>query len=250
LPSPPALSTGRGLKTWNHSGNERLRELVREELPEYSCTKNRVDKSIILCRIIQHFRQTSPSTGGFVKQDLKTKRWHAVVDLMARATVAQAFRDALSSKYKSSKHSKRQRRWNNKPVTHQESSWDRNLQSISEISFDSDISEALPDFPLSYPVYNNSERRPSMSDSSNALRQMLNSLDEALDISDTISPLEENQSIALLLANIDKVIKVTENPFEPTPISPLCSTSFRESSSQRKPDFGPYCLHDVFDVPL
>jgi hypothetical protein len=76
--------------------------------------RNRTAKSSIIFQTLQLIKRSSPETGGFVKQDPKTNWWYAVDDSAARTTTAQAFRDELSSVYRSSKRAKQQRRWNRK----------------------------------------------------------------------------------------------------------------------------------------
>lgn len=64
----------------------------------------------MIYQMLHQLKKKSPETGGFVKQDPKTKRWYAVLGSAARTTTAQAFRDALSPSYKSSKQFKKHRR--------------------------------------------------------------------------------------------------------------------------------------------
>jgi hypothetical protein len=109
--------SGRGRKVTNHVGNERFRDLIYSEINEYSAAENKTAKSAIIFRVLQEIKDGSPETGGFVKQDSKTKRWYAVEETTGRTTTAQAFRDALSSTYKSSKQFKQQRRWDRRTLT-------------------------------------------------------------------------------------------------------------------------------------
>jgi hypothetical protein len=99
----------------NHSGNRRFRQEIEAQIEEYS-NEGKTAKTTRIYGFLHHARQNSPQTGGFVKQDPTTKRWYAVEGTAARITIAQAFRDALSnlhtspSAYKSSKQFKRHRR--------------------------------------------------------------------------------------------------------------------------------------------
>ena len=207
--------SGRGLRTWNHCGNERLRELVQQKLPGYSMARSRVEKSSILCSIIQLFRQESPEAAGFVKQDLRTKLWHTVEDLSARATVAQAFRDALSNRYRSSKHSKRERRWNQK-------------SERPDLDSDSVTVPILPKDELAQPMASLSATSLcSEVPQPKPLQMMQGILDDALEAVDA-SAFEEDLKMNLFLSNFENKIEEDpwgENPFEPTPISPLVDSS-------------------------
>lgn len=173
--------------------------------------KSRVEKSSILCSIIQLFRQESPEAAGFVKQDLRTKRWHTVEDLSARATVAQAFRDALSNKYRSSKHSKRERRWNEKTES-------------PELDSDSVAVPILPRDELAqsmaslYPASEFPQPR--------SMKPMQGILVDAIESVDS-SVFGEDLTMNLFLSNFENKMQDpwTENPFEPTPISPLVDSA-------------------------
>lgn len=95
---------------YSHSGNQRFQDVVREELFNYSRAPSKTEKSFILAKILHQVRRWSKERIGFVKHDSKTGRWHAPRDAVARVTVAQAFRDALSNRYSSSKHNKQRKR--------------------------------------------------------------------------------------------------------------------------------------------
>ena len=94
------------------TGNQRLRLIVDTFVDKYANSTSRQDKSDILSTIVNTVRGSSPN-GGFVKEDTTTGRWFEVGDFLAREKVSQAFRDALSHSYRSSKkfkHEKRRKR--------------------------------------------------------------------------------------------------------------------------------------------
>ena len=111
--SPFIITAGRGRKVANHIGNDRFQELIHAQLFDYSRAKTKASKSSIILRVLKAVREGSP-VGGFVKQDSKTKRWFTLEDAAARISTAQAFRDALSGNYRSSKQYKQQKRWKSK----------------------------------------------------------------------------------------------------------------------------------------
>lgn len=112
-PSINEVVIGRGRKVVNHSGNQRFQDLIQSQLREYSKAKSKTSKSAIILRVLMAVKNGSPAdVGGFVKQNARTKRWYALEDASARISTAQAFRDALSGSYRSSKQYKQQRRWN------------------------------------------------------------------------------------------------------------------------------------------
>lgn len=100
---------GRGKKNYNSLGNQRLRRIVESYVEQYSAATSRQDKSDILSAIVNEVRSASPN-GGFIKQDPVTERWFEVGDFLAREKVSQAFRDALSFQYRSSKKFKHEKR--------------------------------------------------------------------------------------------------------------------------------------------
>ena len=106
VPSPDDVIIGRGKKIVAH--NVRFRAIIESELNEYSSAESKALKSSILVRVLAFVREVRG--GSFVKPDTKNGRWISVEDGLARTTIAQAFRDALHTTYRSSKRFKRRRR--------------------------------------------------------------------------------------------------------------------------------------------
>jgi len=103
---------GRGKKSLDHAGNVRFRCLIESKLQEYSEAKSKAEKSMILASSIQAIRDGDCSTtGGFVKFNRSSGRWVEVGDFHAREKTSQAFRDVLHHSYRSSKESKKKRRY-------------------------------------------------------------------------------------------------------------------------------------------
>lgn len=75
-------------------------------LKAYKSATSKPEKGYILSVIVEKVR----TKGGFIKMDTKTGQWYDVGDFLAREKVSQAFRDALSDKYKSSTAYKKKRR--------------------------------------------------------------------------------------------------------------------------------------------
>ena len=112
-PSDYTVILGRGKKIKNHKGNLRLDALVQEQLFDYTSADSKTTKSFILLNVLNQVQSNNADQVGFVKQEggsSATKRWFAVDHASARATVAQAFRDANHVQYRSSKQSKQRRR--------------------------------------------------------------------------------------------------------------------------------------------
>lgn len=84
-----------------------MQSIVQQRLEQYQGS-NKTFRSVILANILKRLHAENGTQ--FVKLDPTTKKWHAVSDAHARATLAQSFRDALSHNYRSSKQAKQKRR--------------------------------------------------------------------------------------------------------------------------------------------
>lgn len=86
-----------------------LRALVKDMIKAYKSATSKAEKGYILSVIVDKIRSNA-GIGGFIKKDPKNDQWYDVGDFLAREKVSQAFRDALSDKYKSSTAYKKKRR--------------------------------------------------------------------------------------------------------------------------------------------
>ena len=73
---------GRGRKCFHHIGNQRFRELVLDMLEKYADSPSKLDKSFIICDVVNTIRTRSPN-GGFVKFDTQNGRYYEVGDFLA-----------------------------------------------------------------------------------------------------------------------------------------------------------------------
>ena len=73
---------GRGRKCFQHAGNQRFRKMVEDMLPKYSDSPSKLDKTFIICDIVNRVRNNSPF-GGFVKKDPMSGRYFEVGDFLA-----------------------------------------------------------------------------------------------------------------------------------------------------------------------
>lgn len=110
-PGPDHVIIGRGKRCATHEGNQRLRNIVKAELKAYVSTCNKIEKSVILLRVMRQVKRSNKDKIGFVKQDVNTGRWMELSDFASRVAVAQAFRDANPGRgYRSSRQSKQHKR--------------------------------------------------------------------------------------------------------------------------------------------
>lgn len=107
VPGPYDVICARGKQATQHPGNVRFRQIIQQHKEEYSLATNKVERSLIVSRIVDSVREFSPN-GGFVKKF--GSRYCEVGDSVAREKIGQCLRDQLHSKYKSSTKAKKSRR--------------------------------------------------------------------------------------------------------------------------------------------
>lgn len=88
------LSTYRGGKNNQHSGNEKLRQYAKEEGANYRCSTKK-GKSAISRDLVQKMRDLNPSAR-FLKRNVSTGEWEDVGDEVAREKASQVLRDAVA----------------------------------------------------------------------------------------------------------------------------------------------------------
>jgi hypothetical protein len=102
---------GRGKKHSKHPGNLRYSTLIHEEMHAYAAAQNKAGKSEVISNLVTRIRET----GNFVREAGQS-RYSLVEEHTVRTTTAQHFRDALFSKYRSSKEMKKQKRKKDRSV--------------------------------------------------------------------------------------------------------------------------------------
>jgi hypothetical protein len=102
---------GAARSTANTQGTLRYSTLIHEEMNDYAAAENKAGKSEVISRLVTRVRET----GNFVRE-AGQGRWSLVEEHAVRTTTAQHFRDALYSKYRSSKEMKKQRRQEDRTV--------------------------------------------------------------------------------------------------------------------------------------
>jgi hypothetical protein len=106
---PTDVIIGRGKRCTQNPGNRRFRAIVEATLGAYSNAPTKSMKSEIIMQVLSEVR--SSNGVGFVKLvNYPVGRFIQVEEASCRIAIAQAFRDALSGSYKSSKKYKQIRR--------------------------------------------------------------------------------------------------------------------------------------------
>ena len=233
-------SAGRGRKVANHPGNARFQDIIYSHLTEYSRAKTKAAKSEIILRVLRKVRGNS-HVGGFLKKDPKTKRWFALEETPCRISTAQAFRDALSSNYRSSKQSKQQKRWDDKTPTPQEKTQTKEPQSFESrnvvfphpsvaLSMPScnDISSHTTQKVMTMEPYHQTDDRP-VRPTLSGLWGVLDSALGMMEHEDIRAPprsfdtatlgRNHGQDMCNMLDSFEAQVSFTANPFEPTPLS-------------------------------
>jgi hypothetical protein len=104
-PSCYSVICGRGKECFDSIGNRRFRVIVSLFIAQYSASRSKLAKSIIVSNIVDTIRSAG---GGFVK--FEDGAWWEVSDANAREKVGALIRDYLYTKYKSAAKSKMARR--------------------------------------------------------------------------------------------------------------------------------------------
>jgi hypothetical protein len=106
-PSNYSIICGNKRKFFKSVGNQRLRLLVQSFIPEYSKAEGKLDKSLIVSKVMKIVREACP-VGSFVA--FEKGRWWQVSERTSREKVGSYFRDFLAGKYRSSSQNKIARR--------------------------------------------------------------------------------------------------------------------------------------------
>jgi hypothetical protein len=86
LPGEFDVICGRGKSARDHQGNQLFRVAVEFAIDRYSEASTKIEKSLVVSKIVESIREKSPD-GGFVKKE--SGRWFEVGDHMAREKVGQ-----------------------------------------------------------------------------------------------------------------------------------------------------------------
>jgi hypothetical protein len=236
---PNDVIIGRGKRCTQNPGNIRFRAIIEATLSAYSNAPSKTTKSEIIMQVLLEVRASDGA--GFVKQLCSPAgRFSLLEEASCRIAIAQAFRDALSGNYKSSKKHKQIRRIERlkyEEITQKITLRDAcSFESVSRSMF---LEEApMPSFIHSKQQCPE-ETRPAMNMS--LLRDLLR--DEG-SIMSTVFPMESDQQeapffqwrnagqsmVPLLPAKTTSEIFsvlytafgntiATSDPFEPTPIA-------------------------------
>ena len=190
-------------------------------------------RTIIINGVMQHMKDQSPHTGGFVKQDAKTGAWFAVSDATARITVSQAFRDADSGKYKSSKQSKQQKR--------QKFKFGANGQTVTTFNGFGALSIHDLELPVKLPSSSSNDCTSTSQGLQLSLPKLQNRQDLAYwtigSMQDLSTTAQERSATTLDLetlwskvSNHSSTGRADDNPFEPTPIAPAAEPQITSST--------------------
>jgi hypothetical protein len=186
VPDVTHVIIGRGKKHSKHPGNLRYSTLIHEEMNDYAAAENKAGKSEVISRLVTRIRET----GNFVRE-AGHGRWSLVEEHAVRTTTAQHFRDALHSKYRSSKEMKKQKRKEDRTVD--EEPLKKRSRCVSPESSDT-------------------------SDAEEETHSLLSCLQKQFQL-DTLSILSST-------VFMNKINFQDSNPFEPTPIRDTANFSF------------------------
>ncbi|CAJ1966011.1 unnamed protein product [Cylindrotheca closterium] len=86
------------VKSKEHSGNARFLELCQQQLENYEKCTTKVERSVVIHRIVLTVMAGSPTQTGFVNRDKATGRWHFIGMTRARERVGYVLRRAIADK--------------------------------------------------------------------------------------------------------------------------------------------------------
>jgi hypothetical protein len=101
-PSPDTIICGRGKFASTAPGNRRLKMTVTQTLKQYKETRNRLDKSAIVSRVVNMTKEAAAPDVAFVQ--FEQGQWWQVNDGVAHEKVGRIFRDCLPTKYPNRLH--------------------------------------------------------------------------------------------------------------------------------------------------
>jgi hypothetical protein len=208
-PSINEVIIGRGKRIAEHCGNKRLHSIVKGFVEEYSAAPTKRQKSAILTKVVTIIRNSSIQQAGFVKQDTLKGGWCIVEDAAARITVAQAFRDALHSNYKSSKQFKQARRQDKKGGGVCREGLDASLSGRESPGWSPNGTNGL------LRTMNYASSMPSEEANASSSPSLI-----------PVPPVPQPQGLSNLLRVLEESIDLSNDPFEPTPIPEGSAASF------------------------
>lgn len=88
---------GRGKGSYNRVGNKRFRSIVATFMYEYESSKSKMDKSLIIGRIVDRVREQDNGKAHFLKYNTKSKCWFVLNNEQAREKVGHAIREVVTS---------------------------------------------------------------------------------------------------------------------------------------------------------
>jgi hypothetical protein len=130
-PHEHSVVCGRGNKCINAPGSQRLKIIASKFLQEYSHTKCKKSKAVIVADIIDLVRSECPNGGQGAFVRFHQNRWWEADELGARQKVTTVMRDGLHTMYKSSSKSKVAKRRTRKVLLEH-----RRQESVPSISSD------------------------------------------------------------------------------------------------------------------
>jgi len=103
-PSDWDVICGRGKGSYNRPGNRRFREIIHQHTDEYQAARTKLDKTVVLNRIMDCVRSQNNGHANFIKKQGKNGDWFHISDDMAREKVGHAIREALVAAEHSGNH--------------------------------------------------------------------------------------------------------------------------------------------------
>ncbi|CAB9515625.1 Nitrilase family, member 2 [Seminavis robusta] len=217
---------GRGKKCTQNPGNRRFRAIIEATLDAYSNAPTKGTKSEIIMQVLSQVR--ADNGVGFVKP-AAGGRFVLVEEASCRIAIAQAFRDALSGTYKSSKKHKAIRRLERKSIQGKSVPMP-SLVSHATVNFDPIKPAALLPSSASASI-NMFHLRDILNEATSLAFQFENeqmqALEEPFPLTFTTTEPAADDVFSMLFSAFGKdQAEFALDPFEPTPIAEGNSNSY------------------------
>lgn len=90
---------GRGKGSYNAPGNVRFRNMVKQHIPDYQASKTKMDKSLMIGRILDHVKALNLRFVG-----RKNGRWIVIIsEEHAREKIGHSMREAIAAQHRKSR---------------------------------------------------------------------------------------------------------------------------------------------------
>ena len=238
---PNDVIIGRGKRCTQNPGNQRFRSIIQTTLDAYQNAETKVKKSDIIMEVLNQIR--ADNGVGFVKIDAGTGRFVQVEEASCRIAIAQAFRDALSGTYKSSKKHKQMRRLERKRACATNFLATRFMEEQKQLQLQHEpVSRSIFDETDSMPCLNSSVPKSPIRSASSGMSmfQLRDILQQASQVTFPSDDSEATLAFAAFQSTVEATIPQATIPQQPQVTPDLFSSLLQTMGSQSVNQVDPF----------